>query len=94
MPTYLVEKKGTIFTSRCKAIGMPLYSWRWWKPRWKDPRTFNAETQAHAYANGLGVREGIRPRRSCRFGLDGLDAWQGHWWRVNPWNVNWHLQAG
>jgi hypothetical protein len=53
---------------------MQLYNEEQQKPRWKDPRTFNAETQAQVYVNGLGVKEGTKPRRSCRFGLDGLNT--------------------
>ncbi len=57
---------------------MWLYNRGQQKPKWKDPRIFNVETQAHDDANGLGIREGIRPRWSCRFRLDGLDVRQGH----------------
>jgi len=53
---------------------MRLYNRRQQKPKWKDPKTFNVETQTHDNASGLGVGEGIRPKWSCRFRLDGLDV--------------------
>jgi hypothetical protein len=55
-------------------MGMWLYNRVQQKLKWKDPRIFNAETQAHDDVGGLGIREGIRPRWSCRFRLDGLDV--------------------
>jgi hypothetical protein len=44
------------------------------KPRWNNPRTFNAKTQAQANVGLLGVWEGIRWGWSCKFKLNGLDA--------------------
>jgi hypothetical protein len=73
-------------------VGMWLYNRRWWKPRWKDTRTSNVETQTHGNVGKLGIREGIGPGWPCRFKLDALDGWQQCQWQINPWKVNWHPQ--
>ncbi len=36
---------------------MWLYNQGQWKLRWKDPRTFNAKTQAQIDVGKLGIRE-------------------------------------
>jgi hypothetical protein len=54
--------------------GMQLYSQRQQKPRWKNPNTYNVATQTKVVASGLGVREGIGLKWSCRFRLYGLDV--------------------
>jgi hypothetical protein len=54
---------------------MRLYNQEQQKLGWEDPKTFNVKTQAQADANQLGVREGIALGRSCKFALDGLDAY-------------------
>jgi len=44
------------------------------RPKWKDSRTFNVETQVQANVGGVRVREGIRIGWSQGFGLDELDV--------------------
>jgi hypothetical protein len=36
--------------------------------------TFNVENQAQVNVNKVGIKEGIWPRWSCKFGLQELDA--------------------
>ncbi len=43
---------------------MQLYGEGQRKPKWKDPRTCNAKTQAHADADALGVKEVIGLKKS------------------------------
>jgi hypothetical protein len=71
---YLVENENVTCTSCQNMVGMWLYNWRWQKPRWKDPMTSNAKTQAHVNDGRLEVKEGIGMKWSCRFRLDGLDV--------------------
>jgi hypothetical protein len=71
-------------------MGMQLYKQGWQRPKWKDPKTFNVETQVQTDVGGVGVKEGIRPWWSQGFGLDELDVWQEYWWQINPRLVNWH----
>jgi hypothetical protein len=54
---------------------MWLYNQGRWKPKWKDLRTSNDETQVQANGNGVGIREGMELRWSLGFGLDELDVW-------------------
>jgi hypothetical protein len=51
-----------------------LYNQRQQKLKWKDPRTFNAKTQAHTDASELGVKESYGPRWPCKFKLYELDV--------------------
>jgi hypothetical protein len=37
-------------------------------------KTSNDKTQAQVNANGMGIREGAKPRLAQGFGLDELDA--------------------
>jgi hypothetical protein len=61
---YLMEKKNSTYTSRCKAMEMQLYRWRRQRLKWKDPRIFNVETQIQTNVDGMGIREGIGLRWS------------------------------
>jgi hypothetical protein len=47
---------------------MQLYSEGQQKLKWKDPRTCNAETQAHADADELGIKKAVRMIR-CVIGM-------------------------
>jgi len=67
-------KQNVIYTLHC--IRMQLYNWRWQKPKWKDPKTFNVGTQAQVYVSVVGIREDIGLKWSRGFGLDDLDVWQ------------------
>jgi len=40
-------------------MGMRLYKRGWQSPKWKEPRTFNVETQVQANAHGVRVKEGM-----------------------------------
>jgi hypothetical protein len=58
---------------------MQLYKWWWQRPKWKDPRTFNVETQIQANVDGVGIKElSIGLGWSQGFGSDELDIWQEH----------------
>jgi len=59
-------------------------------PKWKDPKTFNVETEIQTNVDGMGVKEGIGLRWSQGFGLDELDVWLKCWWWTNPRLINWH----
>jgi hypothetical protein len=67
-------KQNAIYTLHCRATRMQLYIWGWQKPKWKDPKTSNVETQAQVYVSGVGIREGISLKWSHGFGLDELDV--------------------
>jgi len=43
-------------------VGMRLYKQGWQRPKWKDPTTFNVETQVQADVDGVEIREGIKLR--------------------------------
>jgi hypothetical protein len=73
------RKRNATCTSHCRMVGMRLYKQGWQKPKWKDLKTSNVETQVQANVDGVGVREGIRLGWSQRFGLDKLDVWQKCW---------------
>jgi hypothetical protein len=55
-------------------ISCSVYNWRWRKLKWKDLKTFNVETQAHANVGKVGIKEGIKPNYSHGFRLVELDS--------------------
>jgi hypothetical protein len=57
---------------------MRLFRWGWQRPKWKDSKTYNVETQVQVDAYGVGVREGIELGWSQGLRLDELDIWQEH----------------
>jgi hypothetical protein len=69
------EKQNVICTSCHNVAGMWLYKWRHQKPKWKDLRTSNVETQVQIDADGMKIREGIGLGWSQGIRLNELDVW-------------------
>jgi hypothetical protein len=63
-------KQNPTCTSHHKVVGMRLYKRRQQRPKWKDSRTSNVETQVQVSPYGVGVKEGIGLIWSQGFGLD------------------------
>jgi hypothetical protein len=61
-------------TSCHKMVGMCLYKQKSQRPKWKDLKTSNVETQVQVDASGVRVKEGIGLGWSQGFGLDELDV--------------------
>jgi hypothetical protein len=58
---------------------MQLYKWGHQKPKWKDLKTYNVETQIQTDENGVGANENIGLGWSQGFVLDELNVWQEHY---------------
>jgi len=69
-------KQNVTCTSHHRPARMQLYKRRWQRPKWKDSRTSNVQTQVQADVGRVGVREGIGLGWSQGFGLDEC------WWQL------------
>jgi len=49
-------KWNVAYTSHCRVVGMPLYRQGWWRPKWKDLKTSNVETQGQVNVHGMGIK--------------------------------------
>jgi len=52
-------KRNATCTSHSRAMGMWLFKQGWQRPKWKDSKTSNVETQVQTNASGMKVRGGI-----------------------------------